>query len=280
MSPVNCTVSSMNDSANTPITGTTAEGVPYLVVPASRPQAPVVVAWHLLDAPRSEIAFHAALPLNGLDAWKLYLGLPLSGSRLPSGGVDEVMRLGMEDAVLNLHWPIHDRAVAEFPAAFSELRERFGIADEAPLGLLGGSAGSSIAARVLADGDSGATAAVFVSPMLRLRSMVDVLSERFGVVYHWGPESERASEVMDFVARAPEIVATGAAVRVIAGTEDSPGAIEPAREFAAATDADLQMVDGLAHPLAEEPGLEAAPQTDGAKRVDALATEWFRAKLA
>ena len=162
-------------------------------------------------------------PLAGLDAWKLYLGLPLSGSRAPEGGIDEVMRLGMEDAVLNLHWPIHEQAVAEFPAAFAELRERFGIADDAPIGLLGGSAGSSIAAGVLAGGESGATAAVLVSPMLRLRSMVDVLSEFFGVDYKWSAESDRAAERMDFVARAPEVIATGAAIRVIAGRRRQRG---------------------------------------------------------
>jgi hypothetical protein len=278
MSWVNCTVSSMNEKPNTPTAGTTANGVPYLVVPASRPDAPVVVAWHLLDPPRSETAMASALPLDGLDAWKVYLGLPLTGSRAPAGGVDEVMRLGMEDAVLNLHWPVYEGAVAEFPAAFAELGERFGL-DGKPLGLLGGSAGSAIASGVLAGGMTNASAAVLVSPMLRLRSMVDVLSEFFGVDYTWSAESERAAAEMDFVARAPEVVASGAALRVIAGADDSAGAIEPAREFAAATGADLQMVDGLAHPLAEEPGIEPAPQTDGAKKVDALAAEWFRSKL-
>jgi hypothetical protein len=270
----------MNETANTPITGTTADGVPFLAVAPSNPAgAPVVVAWHLLDPPRSEIAMAAALPLAGLDAWKLYLGLPLSGSRMPAGGIDEVMRLGMEDAVMNLHWPIHEQAVTEFPAAFAELRDRLGIPADAPVGLLGGSAGSSIAAGVLAAGGSGARAAVFVSPMLRLRSMVDVLSEFFGVDYRWNAGSDRAAERMDFVARAPELVASGAALRVIAGADDSAGAIEPARELAAATGADLQLLDGVAHALADEPGIEAAPQTPGAMRVDELAAEWFRAEL-
>lgn len=269
----------MNEKSSSPATGTTANGVPFLVVPASRTDAPVVVAWHLLDPPRSETAMAASLPLAGLDAWKLYLGLPLSGSRAPEGGMDEVMRLGMEDAVLNLHWPIYEQAVAEFPAAFAELRQRFGIADDAPIGLLGGSAGSAIASGVLAGGESGATAAVLVSPMLRLRSMVDVLSEFFGVEYQWSAESDRAAERMDFVARASEVIADGAAIRVIAGADDSAGATEPAREFAAATGADLHVLDGIAHPLAEEPGIDAAPQTAAAKRVDELAVEWFRSNL-
>jgi hypothetical protein len=269
----------MNEKTTVPATGTTANGVPFVLIPGSRPDAPVITAWHLLDPPRTEAAMAAALPLAGFDAWKIYLGLPLSGSRAPAGGFDEIMRLGREDAVLNLHWPIHEKAVAEFPAAFAELRERFGIADDAAVGLLGGSAGSSVAAGVLATGESGAAAVVFVSPMLQLRPMVDVLSGFFGIEYEWSPASERAAERMDFVARAPELQATGAALRVIAGADDSPGALEPARAFADATGADLHILDGIAHPLADEPGVEAAPQTAGAKRVDDLAVEWFRSEL-
>src|SRR5438552_9584066 len=107
-------------------TGTTRDGVPYVVVPAASADAPVIVAWHLLDPPRTEVAMAAALPLDGLDATKIYLGLPMSGSRTPAGGIDEIMRLGMEEPVMNLHWPIHEQAVAEFPAAFAEISERFG----------------------------------------------------------------------------------------------------------------------------------------------------------
>ena len=269
----------MNESSTTPITGTTASGVPYLAVPAAAAGAPVVVAWHLLDPPRTETAFAAALPLAGLDAHKIYLGLPLSGARTPAGGLDEIMRLGMEDAVLNLHWPIYRDAVAEFPAAFAEIRERLGVSGDAAVGLLGGSAGSAVAAGVLAAREQRVRAAVLVSPMLRLRSMVDVLSEFFGIDFAWSAESDRAAEVMDFVARAPEIVAAGASLRVIAGADDSAGSTVPARAFADATGADLQVVDGVAHALAEEPGIEAAPQTDGAKRYDAFAVEWFGARL-
>src|SRR5687768_16775494 len=108
----------MNEKPTSSITGTTANGVPFLVAPASRPDAPVVLAWHLLDPPRTEAAMAAALPLAGLGAWKIYLGLPLSGSRMPAGGVEEIQRLGMEDAVLNLFWPIQQQALAEFPDAF------------------------------------------------------------------------------------------------------------------------------------------------------------------
>jgi hypothetical protein len=37
--------------------------------------------WHLMDAPRSEAAMAAAVPLDGLDAWRVYFGLPDTGAR-------------------------------------------------------------------------------------------------------------------------------------------------------------------------------------------------------
>lgn len=118
------------------VTGEVA-GVPFVAVPpagGARPVAPLVAAWHLMDAPRTEAALAASLPLRGLDAWRVYLGLPLCGARLPAGGDEEVMRLGYEDAVLNLFGPAIDGAAAEFGAALAGLRERLGIGP-GPLGL-------------------------------------------------------------------------------------------------------------------------------------------------
>lgn len=45
-------------------------------------------------------------------------------------------------------------------------------------------------------------------------------------------------------------------------------------------DADLVAVPDLAHPLADEPGLEPAPQRPAAREVDAVLARWFRARLA
>src|SRR5918992_4876986 len=98
-----------------PTTGVAA-GVPFLALPpGGRPDAaaPIVVAWHLMDAPRTEAAFAAALPLAGLDAWRIYLGLPMFGARTPPGGPEEVMRLAYEDAVLNLYAPVIEQAFSE-----------------------------------------------------------------------------------------------------------------------------------------------------------------------
>lgn len=44
--------------------------------------------------------------------------------------------------------------------------------------------------------------------------------------------------------------------------------------------AELLSIPGLAHPLADEPGIEPAPQLPLAREVDAGLTRWFRRHLA
>lgn len=71
---------------------------------------------------------------------------------------------------------------------------------------------------------------------------------------------------------------------LVVGAQDSvDGFREPAyrvqRALAACYDdpsrTEVRLVEGLAHALADEPGLEAAPQTPQAAVVDAIATAWF-----
>jgi pimeloyl-ACP methyl ester carboxylesterase len=273
----------------TQLTGT-ATGVPFVVEPPAedRADAPVVVAWHLLDAPRTERAFAAALPLAGLDAWRIYLGLPLTGARMPSGGMEEVMRLGYEDAVMNLYRPITTQAVAEFPAAFADLRERFGF-EGGPLAFLGGSQGAAVAQLALLAGDVPDVAAmVLVSPVTRLRAVVEANKAVYGFTYPWHPAALDAAAELDFVARAGETAQRRPAVRLVVGEDDHrTGILEPARQLQVALSeryadparADLVTVPGMGHALADEPGLEPAPQLPHAAAVDRLAVEWLRRHL-
>ena len=270
----------MNDSMETPTTGTTTEGVPYLLrAPRSgAADAPLIVAWHLLDPPRTEAAFAAAIPLDGLDAWRLYLGLPMSGSRAPEGGMDAIFGLMAQDAPGLLHGPIHSQAVAEAPAAIAEVRERAGIVDGVPVGLMGGSMGGAIVAELLATRALDARAAVLLNPLLELRPMIDAFAPMVGG-YTWTSAGDAAAASIDYVRRAGEVAASGAAVRVIVGLADEPWFVASAQAFAAAAGADLQPVDGVGHALADEPGVEPAPQSDGARTYDALAADWFRRHL-
>ena len=267
-----------------------AAGVPFLALPphgGARTGAAVVVAWHLMDAPRTEAAFAAALPLAGLDAWRIYLGLPLCGARLPAGGQDELMRLGYQDAVLNLQGPIAAQGAEEFPAAFAELRRRLDLGD-GPLGLLGASMGSAVAQLVLTETGPAAgllaRAAVLVSPIVQLRPAVDATGRRFGVTYPWSPAALEVAARLDFVARVEDLPAAGPAVQLIVGADDDrEGFLEPARRLQAAllsryddpTRADLVVVPDMAHALAYEPGVEPAPQTPPAATVDRHAAAWL-----
>ena len=279
----------MDQLVSEPVTGHAA-GVPFVAVPpvgGPRPSAPVVAAWHLLDPPRTETAFAAAVPLKGLDAWRLYFGLPLSGSRMRAGGWEELLRLGYEDAVLKLDMPVVYGAAAEFPEAFRELRARLGFDPEA-IGVMGGSIGAAVAQLLLAEGELDVSASVLISPVVQLRRSVDAMARQFDVTYPWSDKSDAVAERLDFVARAADIALPHQpAVLFVVGEQDDPAFREPAAELAEAlrqrygTDerARLVTVRGMAHALAEEPGTEPAPQTPHAQVVDRLAVEWFQRHL-
>jgi pimeloyl-ACP methyl ester carboxylesterase len=260
-----------------------AAGVPYVVLPpeTDRPDAPTVVAWHLNDPPRTERAMAAALPLAGLDAWRVYLGLPLSGSRSPEGGLE---RLGYEDAVLKVYGPIVFGAAEEFPAALAALRAEHGLGT-GRLGVLGGSVGALVAQQVAATRPAAKPAAgpamepvdaiALVSPVTRLRPLVVANGRRYGFDYPWRPASEEVAARLDFVARADEI---SAPTLLVVGEKDAPdGILEPAAALHAALPGSvLETVPGLEHALADEPGTDPSPQTAAAAAVDRIVARWFR----
>jgi predicted esterase len=272
-------------SSGAPATGMVA-GVPFLAVPpGGRPDepAPIVVAWHLMDAPRTEAAFAAALPLSGLDAWRIYLGLPMFGSRTVAGGFEEFMKLASEDAVLNIYGPVCDLAAAEFEPALAELRDRLDLGS-GPVGLLGGSAGAAVALLLLAESNVAINAAVLVSPLVQLRRAVDATSVQFGLTYEWSDSSMAVARRLDFVECAGEIAQKAQpAVLLVTGEDDDAGFRQPAADlrdalkplYADASRVDLVTVSQMAHALADEPGIDPAPQTPHAAEVDRLAVDWL-----
>jgi dienelactone hydrolase len=252
-----------------------AAGVPYVALPpgTERPDAPVVVGWHLMDPPRSEAALAAALPLAGLDAWRIYFGLPLTGLRAPAGGIE---KFAYQDAVLNVFGPLGFGAAAEFPAAYSALRAELGLGG-GRLAVLGGSHGAVVAQQVATT--TAVDAIVLVSPVTRLRATVLANERRYGVRYEWTPPSEYVAATFDFVARADEL--TAPTLLVVGAEDDAEGVLRPVADLHAALPGSrLETVPGMAHALAEEPGLDPAPQTEHAAAVDRLAVDWLRTHLS
>lgn len=272
------------------ITGTAA-GVPFTALPpAGTPDgpAPLVVTWHMLDAPRTDAAFAAALPMAGVPAWRVHLGMPMCGRRMPDGGMEAAFEVVRTDAMLAYVEPFVRQAFEEFPAALAQVRERLPV-DDGPIGVVGGSLGGAVALCVLAERPVPVAAAALVNPAVRARSVVGLVEGILGEPYSWTEEAHAAADRLDFVARAAQIAdrATQPPLLLVSGEQDHPALRADASElvealrarYAAPDTVRLAPIPGLAHPLAEEPGLEPLPGLPAAKAVDSALTDWFQTHL-
>ncbi|HZM76321.1 MAG TPA: prolyl oligopeptidase family serine peptidase [Candidatus Limnocylindrales bacterium] len=251
------------------ISGVAAK-VPFIAKPpvSGWEGAPIVVVWHMLDAPRTEVAMAAALPLNDLDAWRVYLRLPVPEDA--------------GDPVLGFYGPIVERAVADFPHALDELHRQI-PAGRQPLRMVGGSLGAMVVSCLVAECDDIPVAsAALVSPAVQLASLVTVGERTFGVRYPWSDESRRLAAQLDLVARAEEIAKRDVPVLLVMGDKDDDEfRVSAERMWQALSSAgepgrySLITVPGMGHALAEEPGIDAAPQTARAARVDTIVAQWL-----
>ncbi|WP_410634117.1 alpha/beta hydrolase family protein [Amycolatopsis sp. cmx-4-83] len=255
-----------------PIMGVAA-GVPFTALaPADEGATSLIVTWHMLDAPRSDAAFAAALPMNELPAWRVHLGLPMCGARMVDGSMDAGLELLRKDVLMAALYPIVVQATEEFPAALESIRAQLPV-DDGPIGVLGGSLGGAVALRVLADTEIPVFAGAIVNAAIRMRSVVGL----FPGDYRYDAESEEVVDSLDFVAKAGA-VAGRAPLLVVSGELDHPALRADASDLVGAMGERSQLlsIPGLAHPLADEPGLEPAPQLPPAREVDAGLTTWFR----
>lgn len=265
-----------------------AAGVPYVALPppeaTERPA--LVLLWHGFSTPRSEDALAAALPLEGVPAWRAYLGLPMFGHRLPEGGFEEVMRRIAADFLRNVYAPIVEGAVAELPRAHDEIVAALSIDPEAPLGLFGFSAGGAAALLALARGVLPFRAVAAFAPVVDPVPVVEANARFAGEKYPWGDETRALAAQLDLEARAGDVAARGASLLVAFGQDDALVAAEPARRLLSEVrrlrpdlTVEEAIVPGVGHAFVPEPGLFAAPQGDAARRLDAVFTSWFARQL-
>jgi dienelactone hydrolase len=269
------------------ITGTAA-GVPFTALPptgSGQGPAPLIVTWHMLDAPRTDAAFAAALPMAGLPAWRVHLGMPMCGARMVDGRLDAAIELAREDALLAFLAPFTRQAADEFPAALSALRDQLPV-DDGPVGVLGASLGGAVALQVLTAGTTPIRAVALVNPAVRIRSVVGLVEGLAGHPYEWTAQAQRTADELDFVARVADIPAQPPLL-LVSGERDHPelrtdaaALVDALRgRYAQPDEVELVTVPELAHPLAEEPGLEPAPQLPTARAVDEILTRWFVRQL-
>lgn len=269
------------------ITGTAA-GVPFTALPptgATEGLTPLIVTWHMLDAPRTDAAFAAALPMTGVPAWRVHLGMPMCGARMVDGRVDAIIELARKDALMAFLAPFIHQAADEFPAALVALRDQLPVDDE-PIGVLGGSLGGAVALEVLTTRRTPIKAVALVNPAVRIRSVVGLVKVGSGQAYSWTAESRETADELDFVARAADVTAQPPLL-LVSGELDHPALrtdaaalVDALRErYAHPDEVELRTVPDLPHPLADEPGLEPAPQLPAAKMVDEILTQWFVRRL-
>lgn len=248
------------------ITGVAA-GVPYIALPpadSTRP-APMIAVWHLMDAPASEEAMAAAVPMPALPAWRIYFGLPMTGKRGLAEG--EYFRLASEDAVTNVYHPQAEQGADEFPAALAQLRAELPIAD-GPVGIAGGSAGSMIAYEITARAEVPIFAAAFMSPVTQLAPLIAANERRYGITFTWTDENRALADHYDYVRRANEIKVPAT---VIVGEHDDIAIREPAQHLHKASDVQLVTIPGMEHEFADQNG--AADKNSAL--VDAELVRWF-----
>lgn len=265
------------------ITGTAA-GVPFTALPPARAidgPAPLIVTWHMLDAPRTDAAFAAALPMAGVPAWRVHLGMPMCGARMVDGRLDAAIELARKDALMAFLAPIVHQAADEFPDALTALRDQLPV-DDGPISILGASLGGAAALQVLTASETRIKAAALVNPAVRIRSAVPLVEPLAGRPYEWTAEAEKAADELNFVARAADLTAQPPLL-LVSGEQDHPEFRADAAALVAALreqhahpgEVELITVPDLAHPLADEPGLEPAPRRPDAKAVDEILTQWF-----
>jgi dienelactone hydrolase len=269
------------------ITGAAA-GVPFTALPPTGSgdgPAPLIVTWHMLDAPRTDAAFAAALPMAGVPAWRVHLGMPMCGARMVDGRLDAAVELAREDALLAFLAPFTHQAADEFPAALSALRDQLPV-DDGPVSVLGASLGGAVALQVLTAGKTPIKAVALVNPAVRIRSVVGLVEGLAGHPYEWTAQADQTADELDFVARVADLPAQPPLL-LVSGERDHPelrtdaaALVDALRErYAQPDEVELVTVPELAHPLADEPGLEPAPQRPTARAVDEILTRWFIRQL-
>ena len=215
--------------------------------------APLIVLWHGFGVPNSEEILAKTLPLENVESWKAYVGLPLFGKRLPEGGEEEIMHRQLDDYVLKLLLPVIEQAVQELPEVVKALQEQYNINRDSGIGLFGFSAGGFAALLALLESKLPISAAVLAGITKDLVAAVDTfergmkeyyptLKEQYPWVeekhkkYAWSSESETAKQRLDFIARSPEIATRNPlpSVLFLHGVQDTIWSLSDAEKLYAA----------------------------------------------
>jgi dienelactone hydrolase len=163
-----------------------------------------------------------ALPLDGVPAVKVYLGLPLFGARMPAGGNKDLVRRQTEDFASLLFEPTVMGAAAELPAVLKALEGMGCLESGEEIGLFGFSAGGAAALLALAEAKVPVSSAVILNASTGLTASVRALEGVTRRPYAWTESARDLAKRSDSVGRAAEIAAGDPppALLIIHGKDD------------------------------------------------------------
>jgi len=203
------------------ITQTTLAGVPAILrIPAHIGKPPIIL-WHGFGPPASESAMMDALPLDDVDAVKVYLGLPLFGTRAPAGGNKELARRQSEDLGLQLFKPVVAGAADELPAVVAALGSNGCMARDGAISLVGFSAGGAAALYTLSQHKLKIDAAVLINTSTGLSTSVQAYEQATKQTYAWSPASRELARQTDASQHVTDIAKAHPALLFLQGSNDS-----------------------------------------------------------
>ncbi|WP_201313300.1 prolyl oligopeptidase family serine peptidase [Dyella sp. EPa41] len=184
---------------------TTLAGVPAIVRVPKRVSRPPIVLWHGFGPPASEAAMMEALPLDDVDAVKVYLGLPLFGDRALPGGMKELAQRQGKDVGLQVFKPVVAGAGDELPGVVHALEEQGCLRPREAIGLVGFSAGGAAALYAMSRHAVAVNTAVFINPSMGLTASVQAFEQATGHTYAWSPASRELAKQTDAVDHVDQI---------------------------------------------------------------------------
>jgi len=203
---------------------TTLAGVPAILRVPRQVTRPPIVLWHGFGPPASPRALMEAMPLDDVAAAKVYLGLPLFGSRAPAGGNQELARRQTQDFAMLLFKPAVVGAADELPSVVAALEQHGCMTPGQRIDLFGFSAGGTAALVAMMQGKVSIGAAVL------LNASVDAWQRALGQPYAWTPASRALAEETDAVGHAADVARgkTPPAILILQGEGDTVLTTAPA----------------------------------------------------
>jgi predicted esterase len=202
---------------------TSLNGVPAILRAPKVVSKPPIVLWHGFGPPASEADLMKALPMDEVPAVKVYLGLPLFGTRAPAESEESLAQRQVEDYGTRIFEPVVLGAAHELPAVVAALRQMKCLGDEDRVSLFGFSAGGAAVLSTLIESQVPVRTVVIINTPMGLSASVAALEAATRHPYVWTRRTRDLALRTDPVRHATEIASASPPPRLllINGADDA-----------------------------------------------------------